>query len=894
VTVGPTEPDPVLGSDPRRRFLQLSGWLDLEWYRDRSPVEVPPGTDLITHFLTHGAPAGIAPNAHIAALHRIGASDETSSASEPPVVPPENDPQLALEVDLVEASGCFDTDFYARQVAAAGLEVRRPQLLRHFCRIGWREALRPSGRFDVWWYWANFLDAGSERINPLVHYLLMGRAAGFSALPDLYAPRPAGPTVLGPAPRRVCLFAGYDAEGIVDDYVVHYVSELSRFADVYYLCDAYLDPAELEKLRPWTRGAWAVRHGAYDFGSWSMLAGELVGWETIEQYDEMLLVNDSCYLLRPLDDVFARMAARDCDWWGLQATKFLAATAEAPSNARREPIPLEDVRERWLPTYDDDEIYDFHIGSYFLAYRRPVIHDDHFRRLLESVHRQRNKLAIILKYEVGLTRFLNGNGYRFDTFVDALYPSQPIFTEWYFDLLEQGFPLLKKFLLYRNTYDVPGLARWTERVREYVPDAPVEMFERNLLRTAPADELERSFSIERDEHGVVVVPARLTEDEFRRLDEGTPTHDDWWAFVVYGNGHLPDNSRAIFEQVRHDPSVTKVVLSRGKRLQFDGANVHVMALQSPEGLDHLVRCRYVFVQERPVLSLNKLRLSPALHDIVLVRDGLAIRRAGQAARFRQGKRRPRRRTVASALLTSSHLDQVAMLAMHTVADYPCCRRTGIPGLDFVLVDHDALPQDLREQEDRLRARLDGRRLLLFAPEVVLGSHPPYPFGPEELDWLRRWTAAHNTVLGLREHRHDGEHAYRRLLGDVAVHLSPSEFPHVQVLLRVADAVLTDFCGTGLDFLVTGRPVVSFIHDLEEMRSRLFYDPEQVLPGPVCHDFGELQKALEHVFDPPDARARQRYERSRRLFHDHLDPHSAARAVAAVRSLEPVPNDGVPT
>ena len=41
----------------------------------------------------------------------------------------------------------------------------------------------------------------------------------------------------------------------------------------------------------------------------------------IEQYDELMLVNDSCYLLRPLAEVFAEMDGRACDWWGLQATK---------------------------------------------------------------------------------------------------------------------------------------------------------------------------------------------------------------------------------------------------------------------------------------------------------------------------------------------------------------------------------------------------------------------------------------------------------------------------------------------------------------------------------------------------------------------------------------------
>ena len=70
-----------------------------------------------------------------------------------------------------------------------------------------------------------------------------------------------------------------------------------------------------------------------------MLARELVTWEVIEQYDELLLVNDSCYLLGGLAEVFRTMDARDCAWWGMQATKGLTSTAthrptRSPSRSR--------------------------------------------------------------------------------------------------------------------------------------------------------------------------------------------------------------------------------------------------------------------------------------------------------------------------------------------------------------------------------------------------------------------------------------------------------------------------------------------------------------------------------------------------------------------------------
>ena len=97
--------------------------------------------------------------------------------------------------------------------------------------------------------------------------------------------------------------------------------ELSRFADVYYLADCPLEAGELDKLAPYTKGRWAIRHGRYDFGSYSMLARDLVGWDVIETYDELMLANDSCYLVQPVRPRSSRRWTRTPgDWWGLQAT----------------------------------------------------------------------------------------------------------------------------------------------------------------------------------------------------------------------------------------------------------------------------------------------------------------------------------------------------------------------------------------------------------------------------------------------------------------------------------------------------------------------------------------------------------------------------------------------
>src|SRR5690606_18459145 len=228
-----------------------------------------------------------------------------------------DDRAAQLDAALLEATGAFDADYYLANnpdVARAGIDP-----LLHFCRHGWKELRNPSPDFDVWWYWASYLDPATETINPLVHQAIFSTA---HPLPGKPVPRPfAESSALRPDARRICLFAAYDPDGLVDDAVIRYVRELSRHADVYYLADC-------------------------------AMARELVGWKAIGACDDLLQVNASCYLVRELDGVFAKLDRTACDWWGLQATKGIAATRHVESNRFGEKIAIDRVRESLLPAFE--------------------------------------------------------------------------------------------------------------------------------------------------------------------------------------------------------------------------------------------------------------------------------------------------------------------------------------------------------------------------------------------------------------------------------------------------------------------------------------------------------------------------------------------------------------
>ena len=183
------------------------------------------------------------------------------------------------EIAVVRLAGAVDEAGYLAHNQSQAERGAEP--VDHFCRRGWRALRNPSLDFDVWWYWAEYLDPTDESqtaTNPLVHYLLDGRHRGLLPLPRR---RPRDETTVPVRPRRACLFAAYDPDGLVDDTVVAYVSELARHAKVFVCFDGSLQPGQLDRLSGLVAGAWVRPHGAHDFGSWSVLARELVGWDAL-------------------------------------------------------------------------------------------------------------------------------------------------------------------------------------------------------------------------------------------------------------------------------------------------------------------------------------------------------------------------------------------------------------------------------------------------------------------------------------------------------------------------------------------------------------------------------------------------------------------------------------
>lgn len=791
---------------------------------------------------------------------------------------PDDATALACAVEVVELSGRFDADGYLAANDDPPLRSGAITPAAHFCTYGWQLLRNPRGDFDLWWYWTQHLDPRSTAVNPFVHHLLAGAHAGLPARAEPLPVRPDPPVTDPTDVRRVCLFASHDLDGRVDDTVVHYVTELSRHADVYFLTSSLTPAAQLARLSGSTRGAWAVPHGGHDMGSYALLARELVGWDTIDGYDELLLVNDSTYLLRPLDDLMASMDDTPADWWGLHAApRRPAAGPLAPSG----PGPQD-----WGPRDHP------RIGSHFVVLRKRVMDDPGFRDHLETVTQQPRRELADVKYEVGLTDALRARGFAYATPSGTTHHADPLYTEAFFALLAQGFPLMKRNLVAKNPFQVADLASWKQRVLDHVPDAPVDTIELDLVRSAPDDALQQSLAITTGPDGSVDRHAPMTALEFRRADFVTPTFDHWWAFPVCAYDHtFAGNERAVFEEVREDPSIKKIVLTRSRRVDVEGADVVVVPLNSPEGQYHLLRSGQVFVKHGPMSNVPW-PLSPTLHNFINLWHGIPLKRFNLASVGLTERARAaalRSHGASRAVITSSKIDTLAMTAAFHPVPMAEMWPTGLPRNDVITCPEDRLPADLRASLERLRTEADGRRVVMFLPTFKDGQADAYyDFGADGVTRLGEWLARNNAVLAVREHMADRAHTYSRMLAPLdPINLSSRRFPDLEVLYRAADVLVSDYSSCLVDFLLTGRPVISFAYDYDNYAHQergLFYDLPSVLPGPLTRTFDELLTALDDSLRDLDADEREVYEWKRRVFFDHLDAGASRRVVARVKAL----------
>jgi len=369
------------------------------------------------------------------------------------------------------------------------------------------------------------------------------------------------------------------------------------------------------------------------------------------------------------------------------------------------------------------------------------------------------------------------------------------------------------------------------------------------------------------------------------LDRLVPKRRDLWVFGLGRAHQWHGNAQAVYEAVRDDADVKTVVVAR-RTLPASLDPARDCVRLGWRTLPSLLRAGVIIVHHgRGDLPFTG--ITPRGRLVVNLWHGVPLKGILYTGWNDLDRRTAHdlgvRTRFFSAVIASSAVDRLAMAAS-TRLPLRDVWTTGLPRNDWLLAPEQQLPDDVRRALERLRAELDGRRLVLYAPTFRDQGSGVYPFSPQERAALGAVLRRHGAVLGVRTHMNE-EGAAELASAPWALDISPSRFPETQAVLRCTDVLVSDYSSIWIDFLLLDRPIVGLVHDLAAYTARrnLLYDIEDVYGGPLVADGDALATALASALGgEPDPAGTRRRHTARRLFFAHPDAGATARVVDRIR------------
>lgn len=267
-----------------------------------------------------------------------------------------------------------------------------------------------------------------------------------------------------PNKTRTAIFAHFDKDNVIDDYVIYYLNALKKVAQkIIFVSDCDISQEEKNKLQGIADEIIAKPHGEYDFGSYKR--GFLFAQENnfLNDIDELIFVNDSCYgPFYPLENIFDKMNEKDCDFWGMTQSRF--------GYRKRGFNP---IRKRQL-----------HLQSYFFVLKKNVFLSKAFNSFINSVKKQNDKSNIITEYELGLSKILMDEEFKMESFIDGFDNCfNTSICLWDKLILEKNMPLLKCSIPRLENLSYITCDNYEEIISE-VSDYPIELIRKNVERVS--------------------------------------------------------------------------------------------------------------------------------------------------------------------------------------------------------------------------------------------------------------------------------------------------------------------------------------------------------------------------------------------------------------------------
>ncbi len=198
--------------------------------------------------------------------------------------------------------------------------------------------------------------------------------------------------------KRLGIFVFYDKAGIVDDYVVYLLQKMEGYLDhLTIVCNGQVTGEGKKRLMKFSSDIHIRENTGYDAMAYKLALTDYLGWDAVLRYEEVLLFNDTFFgPVYPLSELFSKMDARQCDFWGLTY------------HARA-----------YDYFYGTNDILPAHVHTYFSAYRRPVLESRAFQDYWDQFDATEWFFSDVVRHEQFFTKYLEDAGFHWSTYIDA-------------------------------------------------------------------------------------------------------------------------------------------------------------------------------------------------------------------------------------------------------------------------------------------------------------------------------------------------------------------------------------------------------------------------------------------------------------------------------------------
>ena len=267
--------------------------------------------------------------------------------------------------------------------------------------------------------------------------------------------------------KKIAIFASLDSKGIINDAVISYLQALRTVVDgIVFVTDNAVLPAEIAKIEKLVIYAQCGKHNEHSFGSYKRGVKWLNKTGLINEIDELVFCNDSCYApVYPFKPMFEEMDQRQCDFWGICA----------------------------------NDKFNYHVQSYFWVFKKRAFQSNVFEKFIDSIKHQNKVTDVIKNYEVALADQLMRTGLIVDSYMpnytnSGVYPYYlHDLTHWPIWLIKQGCPLIKKKALLDENYNLDSIYNTVQYLKEHHSDLLKKVDYLNIKN--PNEEYDFKFSI---------------------------------------------------------------------------------------------------------------------------------------------------------------------------------------------------------------------------------------------------------------------------------------------------------------------------------------------------------------------------------------------------------------